>query len=165
MMASAAELGLTPKSDGIIVLEPGAGEPGQDAREVIGGPDTVFDVNITPDRGYALSARGLGREIASAFNLEYNDVAEHPSVAGVDVGKVPSIREPLLDIDLEPSTKAKRFGLRLVEGIDPSAPAPFWLKRVLMLAGIRSVNAATDITNFVMLLTGQPMHALSLIHI
>lgn len=159
MMASAAELGLTPKSDGIIVLEPGAGEPGQDAREVIGGPDTVFDVNITPDRGYALSARGLGREIASAFNLEYNDVAEDPSVAGVDVGKVPSIREPLLDIDLEPSTKAKRFGLRLVEGIDPSAPAPFWLKRVLMLGGIRSVNAATDITNFVMLLTGQPMHA------
>lgn len=159
MMASEAELGLTLKSDGIIVLEPGAGEPGQDAREVLGGPDTVFDVNVTPDRGYALSARGLSREIASAFNLEYQDVAEDPLVAGIAVGEVPSISEQLLDINLEPSTKAKRFGLRLVEGIDPNAPAPFWLKRVLMLGGIRSVNAATDITNFVMLLTGQPMHA------
>lgn len=159
MMASEAELGLTLKSDGIIVLEPGAGEPGQDAREVLGGPDTVFDVNVTPDRGYALSARGLSREIASAFNLEYQDVAEDPLVAGIAVGEVPSISEQLLDINLEPSTKAKRFGLRLVDGIDPNAPAPFWLKRVLMLGGIRSVNAATDITNFVMLLTGQPMHA------
>lgn len=159
MMASEEELGLTLKSDGIIVLEQGAGKPGQDAREVLGGPDTVFDVNITPDRGYALSARGLSREIASAFNLEYQDVAEDPSVAGIAVGEVPSISEQLLDMDLEPSTKAKRFGLRLVEGIDPNAPAPFWLKRVLMLGGIRSVNAATDITNFVMLLTGQPMHA------
>ncbi|UIZ93080.1 phenylalanine--tRNA ligase subunit beta [Corynebacterium sp. CNCTC7651] len=164
MMASAAELGLTAKSEGIITLadasvQASGLEPGQDAREVLGSDDTVFEVNITPDRGYALSARGLTREIASAFGLDFTDVVEDPSVAGVDVSKVPSISGELLPITLEPSTKAKRFGLRKVEGIDPKAQAPFWMQRALMLSGIRSVNAATDVTNFVMLLTGQPMHA------
>ena len=159
MMASEAELGLTAKSDGIIVLEEGAGEPGQDAREVLGGPDTVFDVNITPDRGYALSARGLGREVAAAFGLKYTDVAEQPSIAGIDTSGVPAPSGDLIEITVEESTKAQRFGLRKVEGIDPAAQAPFWMKRILMLSGIRSVNAATDVTNFVMLLLGQPMHA------
>ncbi|AQQ15171.1 Phenylalanine--tRNA ligase beta subunit [Corynebacterium glaucum] len=164
MMASAAELGLTAKSEGIITLDDATVErfnliPGQDAREVVGLADTVFEVNITPDRGYALSARGLTREIASAFDLRFGDVSQDPAVAGVDVSKVPSISEKLIEIDLEPATKAKRFGLRLVEGIDPHAQAPFWMQRELMLAGIRSVNAATDVTNYVMLLTGQPMHA------
>lgn len=159
MMASEAELGLTAKSDGIIVLEEGAGEPGQDAREVLGGPDTVFDVNITPDRGYALSARGLGREVAAAFGLQYTDVAEQPSIAGIDVSRVPAPSGDLMDVTVDESTKAQRFGLRKVEGINPAAQTPFWMKRILMLSGIRSVNVATDVTNFVMLLLGQPMHA------
>ena len=159
MMASEAELGFTSKSDGIITLPEGVGELGQDAREVLGGPDTIFEVNVTPDRGYALSARGLGREVASAFDLEYKDVAEDPSVAGVDVSGVPAPTGDLIPITLEESTKAQRFGLRKVEGIDPTAQAPFWMKRVLMLAGVRTVNAATDVTNYVMLLLGQPMHA------
>ncbi|MDK8624949.1 phenylalanine--tRNA ligase subunit beta [Corynebacterium appendicis] len=160
MMASEAELGFTSKSDGIIVLPEGAGEPGQDAREVLGGfDDTVFEVNITPDRGYALSARGLGREVASAFGLEYTDVAVEPSISGIDLSAVTEPAGELLPITVEESTKALRFGLRKVEGIDPSAQAPFWMKRALMLAGIRSVNAATDVTNYIMLLLGQPMHA------
>ncbi len=160
MMASEAELGFTSKSDGIIVLPEGAGEPGQDAREVLGGfDDTIFEVNITPDRGYALSARGLGREVASAFGLEYKDVAVEPSISGIDLSAVPEPAGDVLPITVEESTKALRFGVRKVEGIDPAAQAPFWMKRALMLAGIRSVNAATDVTNYIMLLLGQPMHA------
>ncbi|KAA8744598.1 phenylalanine--tRNA ligase subunit beta [Corynebacterium tuscaniense] len=159
MMASEAELGFTSKSDGIIVLPEGAGELGQDAHEVLGGPDTIFEVNITPDRGYALSARGLGREVASAFDLEYKDMADDPSIAGIDVAGVPAPTGDLISITLEESAKVQRFGLRKVEGIDPAVEAPFWMKRVLMLAGVRSVNAATDVTNYVMLLLGQPMHA------
>ena len=160
MMASEAELGFTSKSDGIIVLPEGAGEPGQDAREVLGGfDDTIFEVNVTPDRGYALSARGLGREVASAFGLEYKDVAEEPSISGVDLSVVPEPTGDALPVTVEESTKAVRFGLRKVEGIDPSAQAPFWMKRALMLAGVRSINAATDVTNYIMLLLGQPMHA------
>lgn len=160
MMASEAELGFTSKSDGIIILPEGAGEPGQDAREVLGGfDDTIFEVNVTPDRGYALSARGLGREVASAFGLEYTDVAAEPSISGVDLSVVPEPTGDVLPITVEESTKALRFGVRKVEGIDPAAQAPFWMKRALMLAGVRSINAATDVTNYIMLLLGQPMHA------
>ena len=74
MICSAAELGLTAKSEGIITLDESFAEYiGQDALPLLGGADTVFDVNVTPDRGYALSMRGLGREIASAFNLKFVD--------------------------------------------------------------------------------------------
>lgn len=159
MMASAAELGLTQKSDGIITLPDGTAQPGEDAREVLGLRDTIFDVNITPDRGYALSARGLTRELASAFDLKFRDVAADPSVAGIDTSSVPRPQGELVDVAVEPSTKAQRFGLRKVEGIDPAVRSPFWMQRELMLSGIRSVNVATDVTNYVMILLGQPMHA------
>ena len=121
--------------------------------------DTVFDVNITPDRGYALSARGLSREIASAFDLTFPDVAQDPSVAGVDTTAVPEAQGTLIDVDLRDETKAQRFGLRKVSNIDPAARTPFWMERELMLSGQRSVNVATDVTNYVMLLLGAPMHA------
>lgn len=160
MICSAAELGFTDKQNpGIITLDPAYGNPGQDAREALGLNDTVFDVNITPDRGYALSARGLTREIASAFDLTYTDVALEPAVGGFELSDVPAPAGQLIDIDVKPETKTIRFGLRKVTGIDPQAVSPFWLQRELMLSGQRPVNVATDVTNYVMLLLGQPMHA------
>lgn len=160
MMCSAAELGFGLKADGIIVLgEEVADQIGEDARPLIGLSDTVFDVNITPDRGYALSARGLTREIASAFDLTFPDVAQDPSVAGIDTSVVPAPEGTLIDVDLREETKAQRFGLRKVTGINPAARTPFWMERELMLSGQRSVNVATDVTNYVMLLLGAPMHA------
>ena len=160
MMCSAAELGFGPKADGIIVLgEEVADKIGEDARPLIGLSDTVFDVNITPDRGYALSARGLTREIASAFDLTFPDVAQDPSVAGIDISVVPAPEGTLIDVDLREETMAQRFGLRKVTGIDPAARTPFWMERELMLSGQRAVNVATDVTNYVMLLLGAPMHA------
>ncbi len=159
MICSAAELGFTDKSAGIQTFDPSYGKPGEDAREALGLTDTVFDVNVTPDRGYALSARGLTRELASAFNLQFTDVALAPEVAGVDLSDVPAPTGELIDIDVRPETKTIRFGLRKVTGINPQAESPFWLQRELMLSGQRPVNAATDVTNYVMLLLGQPMHA------
>lgn len=159
MMASSAELGLTAKSAGIITLSAAAGTPGADAREVLGLADTVFEVNVTPDRGYALSARGLMRELASAFDISFADPAQQPGLAGIDISPVPAPAGSLIDVAVEPDTETKRFGLRKVEGIDPEAASPFWMQRELMLSGIRPVNGATDVTNFVMLLLGQPMHA------
>lgn len=160
MMCSAAELGFGLKADGIIVLgEEVADQIGEDARPLIGLSDTVFDVNITPDRGYALSARGLTREIASAFDLTFPDVAQDPSVAGIDTSVAPAPEGTLIDVDLREETKAQRFGLRKVTGINPAARTPFWMERELMLSGQRSVNVATDVTNYVMLLLGAPMHA------
>ncbi|MDK8523966.1 phenylalanine--tRNA ligase subunit beta [Corynebacterium sp. MSK150] len=160
MLCSGAELGLGAQANGIIVLgDDVADKVGEDARLIIGLHDTDFDVNITPDRGYALSARGLSREIASAFDLEFADIAEEPSVAGIDTSAVPKAQGSLIDVTLDPATKAQRFGLRKVSGIDPQARTPFWLERELMLCGQRSVNLPTDITNYVMLLLGAPMHA------
>ncbi|APT92592.1 phenylalanyl-tRNA synthetase subunit beta [Corynebacterium phocae] len=160
MMCSAAELGIADKSEGIITLGPEfAAHVGQDARPLVGLADTVFDVNITPDRGYALSARGLSREVASAFDLEFGDVAKDPDIAGIDTADVPEPAGDLIDVDVHPETKAVRFGLRQVTGIDPTVRTPYWMERELMLCGQRPVNLATDITNYVMLLLGQPMHA------
>lgn len=159
MICSVAELGLTDKSDGILTLPADAGQPGEDVREYLGLDDVIFDVNITPDRGYALSARGLSREIASAFNLKYVDPAVDPSVAGLSTDGVPSAHGETLELNIAEDTKTRRFGLRKVTGIDPAAQSPWWMQRELMLSGQRPVNAATDITNYLMLLLGQPMHA------
>ena len=160
MMCSGAELGLGAQANGIIVLgDEVADKVGEDARSIIGLHDTDFDVNITPDRGYALSARGLSREIASAFDLEFANIAQDPSAAGIDTSAVPEAQGSLIDVTVAPETKAQRFGLRKVSGIDPQARTPFWLERELMLCGQRSVNLPTDITNYVMLLLGAPMHA------
>lgn len=160
MMCSGAELGLGAQANGIIVLgDEVADKVGEDARSIIGLHDTDFDVNITPDRGHALSARGLSREIASAFDLEFADIAQDPSAAGIDTSAVPEAQGSLIDVTVAPETKAQRFGLRKVSGIDPQARTPFWLERELMLCGQRSVNLPTDITNYVMLLLGAPMHA------
>ncbi|UQV59079.1 phenylalanine--tRNA ligase subunit beta [Corynebacterium pseudodiphtheriticum] len=159
MICSVAELGLTDKSDGILTLPAEAGEPGENARGYLGLDDVIFDVNITPDRGYALSARGLSREIASAFGLKYVDPAVDPTVAGLSTEGVPAADGETLSVTIAEDTKTRRFGLRKVTGIDPKAQSPWWMQRELMLSGQRPVNAATDITNYLMLLLGQPMHA------
>ncbi|MBP3089183.1 phenylalanine--tRNA ligase subunit beta [Corynebacterium sp. sy017] len=160
MICSAAELGLADKQNsGIIVLDDSYGVPGDSAYEILGLDDTIFDVNITPDRGYALSARGLTRELASAFNLAYTDPAYDSATAGIDLSVVPAVQGELLAISVSEATKARRFGLRKVSGIDPNAQSPFWLQRELMLSGQRPINAATDVTNYIMLLLGQPIHA------
>nr|WP_152823391.1 MULTISPECIES: phenylalanine--tRNA ligase subunit beta [unclassified Corynebacterium] len=149
MICSATELGLTDKAtDGIILLA--EGEPGADARPILGLDDVIFEVNVTPDRGYALSLRGLARELASAFDLDYVDPA----------ARTPErIEGETLPVEVAEATKARRFGLRRVSGIDPAAVSPFWLQRALMTFGARPVNAATDVTNYVMFLLGQPLHA------
>ena len=160
MICSAAELGFTDKQNsGIITLSDDYGAPGDDAKGLLQLEDTVFDVNVTPDRGYALSARGLVRELASAFSLTYTDPATNPEVPGVDLSSVPAAEGTLIDIDVREETNTRRFGLRKVSGIDPAIESPFWLQRELMLLGSRPVNAATDVTNYVMFLLGTPMHA------
>lgn len=160
MICSAAELGLSDKQNpGILTLDPSYGNPGDDAREAAGLVDTIFDVNVTPDRGYALSARGLTRELASAFDLKFTDLADSPQLAGIDLTAVPTPSGPVLALDVHPETKTIRFGLRKVTGIDPNIESPYWLQRELMLSGQRPVNVATDITNYIMVLLGQPMHA------
>ncbi|OBK18141.1 phenylalanine--tRNA ligase subunit beta [Mycobacterium asiaticum] len=150
MICSAAELGLGADHSGILVLPPGTAEPGADAAAVLGLDDVVFHLAITPDRGYGMSVRGLAREIACAYDLEFIDPA---AVAPLPVeGEAWPLR-------VHPETEVRRFALRPVAGIDPAAITPWWLQRRLLLSGIRATSPAVDVTNYVMLELGHPMHA------
>ena len=154
MICSAAELGVGTDHSGILVLPPGTAEPGDDAAAVLGLDDVVFDLAITPDRGYGLSVRGIAREIACAYDLNFVDPAYDPNVAWA----LPSEGEAL-PVTIQPGTGVSRFSLRAVTGIDPKALSPWWLRRRLMLSGIRPISPAVDVTNYVMLELGHPMHA------
>ncbi|RUP03348.1 MAG: phenylalanine--tRNA ligase subunit beta [Mycobacterium sp.] len=150
MICSAAELGLGADHSGILVLPAGTAEPGADAAAVLGLDDVVFHLAITPDRGYGLSVRGLAREIACAYDLDFVDPAA--------VEPLPAQGEawPLM---VDSATGVRRFALRPVTGIDPAAVSPWWLQRRLLLCGIRATSPAVDVTNYVMLELGHPMHA------
>jgi phenylalanyl-tRNA synthetase beta chain len=154
MICSAAELGVGTDHSGILVLSPGTAEPGDDAAAVLGLDDVVFDLAITPDRGYGLSVRGIAREIACAYDLNFVDPAHDPNV----VPTLPADGEAL-PVTIQPGTGVSRFSLRAVSGIDPKALSPWWLRRRLMLSGIRPISPAVDVTNYVMLELGHPMHA------
>jgi phenylalanyl-tRNA synthetase beta chain len=132
------------------VLPPGEAGAGDDAVELLGLDDTVIELAITPDRGYCFSARGLARELACAFDSQYIDPAaiEVPAADGVSIS-----------VTIEDPSACQRFAVRRVTGVDPTAPTPWWIRRRLMLAGIRTISLAVDVTNYVMLEIGQPMHA------
>ncbi|HEX9498381.1 MAG TPA: phenylalanine--tRNA ligase subunit beta, partial [Mycobacterium sp.] len=150
MICSTAELNLGTDHSGILVLPPGTAEPGAPAASLLGLDDVVFHLAITPDRGYCLSVRGMAREIACAYDLEFVDPA--------DVRPLPADSEAL-PVTIEPGTGVIRFGLRPVTGVDPTAVSPWWMQRRLLLSGIRAISPAVDVTNYVMLELGHPMHA------
>src|SRR5271168_1640044 len=150
MICSAAELGLAADHSGILVLPPGTAEPGASGVEVLGLDDVVFHLAITPDRGYCMSVRGLAREIACAYDLDFVDPA--------DVAPLPA-RGEAWPLKVQAETGVRRFALRPVTGIDPAAVSPWWLQRRLLLSGIRATSPAVDVTNYVMLELGHPMHA------
>ncbi|CCH33845.1 phenylalanine--tRNA ligase subunit beta [Actinosynnema sp. NPDC047251] len=150
MICSARELGLGDDHAGILVLPSGTAQPGDDARELLGLGDTVIELAPTPDRGYAFSVRGLAREISCAFDVPFGD----PGLA-----EVPEGEGEVLPVHIEDPTGCSRFVARRVTGVDPTAPTPWWMRRRLMLAGIRSISLPVDVTNYVMLELGQPLHA------
>jgi phenylalanyl-tRNA synthetase beta chain len=150
MICSSAELNLGADQSGIMVLPPGTAEPGTDAIELLGLDDVVFHLAITPDRGYCLSIRGMAREIACAYDLDFVDPA--------DVTPLPADGDAW-PVTVQPGTGVLRFGLRPVTGIDPTAVSPWWMQRRLLLSGIRSISPAVDVTNYVMLEIGHPLHA------
>lgn len=117
---------------------------------MLGLDDVVFDLAITPDRGYGLSVRGIAREIACAFDLPFVDPA--------DVEPLP-VEGEAWPLTVQPGTGVSRFALRPVTGIDQHALSPWWMRRRLLLSGIRPISPAADVTNYVMLELGHPMHA------
>ncbi|GAB2743734.1 phenylalanine--tRNA ligase subunit beta [Salinifilum aidingensis] len=150
MICSTSELGIGEDADGILVLPAGAATPGADARELVGLNDTVIELSITPDRGYCFSVRGLARELSNALDVPFGDPGAR---------QVPEEERSSRSVSIADASACSRFVLRRVTGVDPTAPTPWWMRRRLALAGIRSISLAVDITNYVMLELGQPLHA------
>lgn len=151
MIVSAAEVGIGEDHDGILVVSPKEAKVGQDAAPLLGIGDVVFDVAVMPDRGYALSVRGLARELAGAFGVKFKDPAKGRAL------------RPVRDGSISGSTKNKtacdRVVFAKIEAFDAMAPSPAWLVKRLRASGVRPLGLAIDITNYLMLETGQPLHA------
>jgi phenylalanyl-tRNA synthetase beta chain len=162
MIASARELGLGDEHDGILVLaDLGIDAPvGADAIELLGLDDVAVEINVTPDRGYAFSLRGVAREYSHATGADFRDPAER-DFAELQPG---SGHTAIVD-DQAPvrgRVGASEFVTRVVRGVDPSRPTPPWMIARLSLAGMRSLGVLIDITNYVMLELGQPLHGYDL---
>jgi phenylalanyl-tRNA synthetase beta chain len=151
MICSAKELGLGDDHSGIIVLSEDAAKVGDNATELLQINDTIFDIAVNPDRGYALSIRGAAREIAGALNLNFTDpIAHAKSLSFAEAGTATSIRI---------SDGAMVAVLRSLDSFNPKAPSPIWLSRRVEKVGMRSISLAVDVTNYVMVELGQPLHA------
>jgi phenylalanyl-tRNA synthetase beta chain len=149
MICSARELGLGDDHEGIIVLPPEAALPGADARPVLGLDQEVIEFEINPDRAYALSLRGVAREAALGFDAPFADPA---------IRDVPAANDQGQPVVVEDAGGCPVFVARTVTGFDPSAPSPEWLATRVRLAGMRPISLAVDVTNYVMLEMGRPIH-------
>ncbi len=149
MICSEAELGIAESSPGILLL-PADTPLGADVVGLLGLRDDVLELEITPDCGYALSIRGVAREAATAFGVPFRDPAALELPVAEGVTHPAEIGDP---------TACDRFVLRAVSGFDPAAESPLWMRVRLTRAGMRPVSLAVDVTNYVMLELGQPLHA------
>lgn len=152
MICSERELGLGDDHNGIMVLADG--QVGDDGLVTLGMGDEVLDIAVTPDRGYALSMRGIAREVAIAYGLSFDD----PGTTMVDL-PAPSPELSPRDCAVEGPSMCDLFTLRRIVGFDPRAASPTWMRQRLVACGMRPVSLAVDVTNYVMLELGQPLHA------
>ncbi|MFF1380143.1 phenylalanine--tRNA ligase subunit beta [Streptomyces sp. NPDC058308] len=150
MICSGDELGMGDDGSGGIIVLPPEHEVGTDAIELLELVDEVLDIAVTPDRGYALSMRGVAREAAIAYGLPLRDPALLDVPAPNSFGYPVKISDP---------RGCDRFTARTVTGLQPEARSPIWLQRRLQKVGMRPVSLAVDITNYVMMELGQPLHA------
>ncbi|MFL1376556.1 MULTISPECIES: phenylalanine--tRNA ligase subunit beta [unclassified Nocardiopsis] len=150
MICSATELGLWEDHSGIVILPEGFGEVGEDAIGPLGLREDVLDIAVTPDRGYALSIRGVARDTASLYGVAFHDPAGIAVPAPAGEGHPAAIAD---------DTLCDSLVLRGATGFDPDAPSPLWMMRRLHQSGVRPVSLAVDVTNYVMLELGQPLHA------
>lgn len=169
MICSERELGLGDDHGGIIVLGKtlDIGEipvPGTNMIPLLGLGEEVLEVNVTPDRGYCFAVRGLAREYAHSTDAQFRD----PGLAAALSSPLPEMDEGAFAVAVAPGSAREeraacdRFATRIVRGIDPSAATPSWMVRRLEQAGMRSLSLPVDVTNYVMLDLGQPLHAYDL---
>lgn len=152
MLCSAAELGTSEDHAGLIVLDPAA-KVGQNVRDALELDDNIFSLKLTANRGDCLSLLGIGRELAAISGAELCP----PAAANVQ----PVVTDKL-DITLSSPEACPRYTGLIVRGVNAAAPTPDYVVRRLERSGVRSISAIVDLTNYVMLEIGQPMHAFDL---
>ncbi len=153
MICSARELGLGEDHSGIMTFAEGTVTVGADAIEGLMITDVIFDIAVNPDRGYALSIRGIAREVASSQGLAFRDPVDLlRDVTFPETGK--GVSAKIVD-----PTTASVFYLRTLSDFDPAATTPLWMRRRIEKMGMRAISLVVDVTNYVMLELGQPLHA------
>ncbi|MEI6552804.1 MAG: phenylalanine--tRNA ligase subunit beta, partial [Actinomycetes bacterium] len=153
MICSGRELGISDDHAGIMVFSEGEVTIGADAIEALQINDVIFDVAVNPDRGYALSIRGIAREVAGSLGLEFTDPVDAlRSLKFEETGK--GVTAKIAD-----KSAASVFYLRTLSNFDPKATTPIWMRRRIEKMGMRSISLVVDVTNYVMLELGQPLHA------
>lgn len=154
MICSLRELELGEDHDGILILPPDAGQPGDDAVSLLHLGDEVIDIAVTPDRGYALSIRGLAREAAGVYGVEFREpikVVSDRAIGNNQDGDA-------VGCGSESSELCDHFTTRTVVGVNAKAPTPMWMQQRLIAAGMRPISILVDIANYVMIESGQPLH-------
>ncbi|BAN69199.1 phenylalanine--tRNA ligase subunit beta [endosymbiont of unidentified scaly snail isolate Monju] len=152
MICSAAELGLAESSDGVMVLAEDA-PVGKDFRAWLDLDDACIDVDLTPDRGDCLSVAGIAREVA---------VLNRAPLRGEVIEPVNPDLTDTFPVTVETPEACPRYVCRVIRGIDPAAQTPLWMVERLRRSGVRAISPVVDVTNYVMLELGQPMHGFDL---
>ncbi len=149
MLCSARELGLDADASGLLEL-PGDAPVGTPLADYLGLPDACIELKLTPNRADCFSVRGIAFDVAAAFGSE---------VAVLDATPMPALVDATLAIELAAGADVPRYVGRVIEGVDASRATPVWMAERLRRSGVRPVSLLVDITQYVMLEVGQPMHA------
>jgi phenylalanyl-tRNA synthetase beta chain len=152
MLCSAKELGLAEASEGLLPL-PDDAPVGEDVRRYLQLDDQMIELELTPNRGDCLSIKGIAREVAVLNNISYTDVV---------VPSNPVILDEKISVQHTAKAACPHYAVRIIRGLATDATTPLWLQERLRRSGIRSINPVVDITNYVMLELGQPLHAFDL---
>lgn len=152
MLCSAAELGLAESSDGLMALSHDA-PLGKSLWDYLDLSDHVIDISITPNRGDCLSVKGIAREVSALTNTPINEIK---------IDEIAATLSDVIPIEVKEKLACPCYVGRIIRNVKIDTPTPVWLKERLRRSGIRSINAVVDVTNYVMLELGQPMHAFDL---
>ncbi|MFP5307761.1 MAG: phenylalanine--tRNA ligase subunit beta [Gammaproteobacteria bacterium] len=149
MLCSAKELALSDKSDGLLELD-SAAKPGQPITDYLNLQDNILELEITPNRGDCLSVMGLARDVAALFNVNMKRPSLPPAVV---------VGDRQARIDVESAADCPNYAGRMITKLNPKARTPDWMRERLRRAGLRCIHPVVDVTNYVMLELGQPLHA------
>ncbi len=152
MLCSARELGLSEDHEGLMEL-PDDAPVGQDIRDYLALDDTLIEIDLTPNRGDCLGMEGVAREVGALTKTD---------VTTPEMPPVPAAMDDVLEISVRAPDACPRYLGRVIRGINPEARTPLWMKEKLRRGGLRSLGPVVDVTNYVLLELGQPMHAFDL---